>query len=47
MSDVAAQKTQEDEKKLQDSPIRHAILNQKSGILAEDNAIFNRRVSQK
>lgn len=43
MSDVAAQKAQE----APDSPVRHAILNQKSGILAEDNAVFNRRVSVK
>ena len=39
MSDVAASKTKDD------SPVRKAILNQKSGILEEDT--LNRRVSYK
>ena len=43
MSDAAAHKTQDERK--EDSPVRHAILNQKSGILAEDT--LNRRVIQK
>ena len=38
MSDVAASKTKDD------SPVRKAILNQKSGILAEDT--LNKRVSK-
>ena len=43
MSDAAAHKTQDERK--DDSPVRNAILNQKSGILAEDT--LNRRVIQK
>ena len=45
ISDAAAGNIKEDEKK-QDSPVRKAILNTKSGILQEENMNFNRRATQ-